>query len=338
MAYLDPGNQDFSNQTRRTYHSRGRDLRSVDTALATAQRTPSNQNLILLLRALQHWHDQNRKEFMVRGQATGAYSQLWAEIEGRLGHRHNYWGNASSDSWNKSPFIWVSERKENLDRMKNYASMDMRAYSHAVTPCCRKQIVWRDRDKAAGTFTCSTCNKTHPEAAADLDWTMGFAKCVKEAKRKEVHDRFREADARGVDISIAPPRPSEWDAGTAKTYYDLVKQKRAGICTLFAYAAAHILTHNRPRGPLVEVVGYNNHVYVVVGRKGRAVNPGEKLPNRWHWGSSYVIVDGWAGAMGYDVVYKQTTGFPYRGMMKNLTLLMKREASVTGCGCFSALW
>jgi len=156
MPYLDRGNTDFKRATARIGHTRSGDLKSVDRALKAAQLTPTDAKLTDLLKALQHWHDKNRKEFMKRGRATGAYAGLWAEIEAKLGRRAAVWSTTQSKSWNKTPFIWVSEKKELLDRMKTYGSMDMTTGSSSLTPCCQKKIVFRDRNKAKGTFTCST--------------------------------------------------------------------------------------------------------------------------------------------------------------------------------------
>jgi len=167
----------------------------------------------------------------------------------------------------------------------------------------------------------------HPEDTAELDWTRGFAGCVNPANRATVLTTYRDAVRRGADSGMPPPTPGAWNAGRAKSAYDQVNQQKAGICTLFAYAAAHILTYARPAGPCVEVVAYDNHVYVVIGRGGRAVSPGENLPDVSAWGSAYSIVDPWAGAMGWEVAYKQSEGFPYTTMMSPLKLFMKREAA-----------
>jgi hypothetical protein len=91
---------------------------------------------------------------------------------------------------------------------------------------------------------------------------------------------------------------------TLRTVYERTVEGRVGICTTFAYAAAHVLTGGvrNPGGVRVEVVaaarGMGTHVFVVVGR---AV--GSDLGDRSTWGGEAVIVDLWLGSLKQQWAY-----------------------------------
>lgn len=98
---------------------------------------------------------------------------------------------------------------------------------------------------------------------------------------------------------------------TLRTVYTLTVQGRVGICTTFAYAAAHVLTGGvrNPDGARVEVVaaarGMGTHVFVVVGRAA-----GSRLEDRGTWGGDAVIVDLWLGSLEHRWAYSPVSKAP----------------------------
>jgi len=107
--------------------------------------------------------------------------------------------------------------------------------------------------------------------------------------------------------------------------YQKVTQERAGICTQFAKAAAHVLTSGRANGPRVEIVAFDNHVYVLVGRSGGY--KGHLLSSDWVQDAGVVIVDPWAGSLGHPTVYENYASYPLKGMVNPLKIVAERPAS-----------
>lgn len=196
-----------------------------------------------------------------------------------------------------SPIDFVEEVRETLEKFKQYASADVFMNTQ-----------YTDKEK------------TKP------DWETGFARCVNPKVREDVQERFLKykntpPGTHPPNFKAASPSPepgSDWTPKTYQTAFTVVTKIKAGVCTQFALAAAHVLTNGRDSGPRVEIVAYDNHVYVLVGRKGEVKN--NKIPNDWHKQSDLVIVDGWAGAMGYEVIYQGLKKYPY-GMIKDLDFI-----------------
>lgn len=196
-----------------------------------------------------------------------------------------------------SPSEFVAEVREALEKFKEYASADVFMNTEYL-------------DK----------EKTQP------NWKTGFASCVNPKVREAVHERFLNYKKvpfgtypqNYVAVSSSPKPGSEWQPEACAFAFKVVSKIKAGVCTQFALATAHVLTNGRKSGPRVEIVAYDNHVYVLVGRKGEVKN--NKIPNDWHKQSDIVIVDGWAGAMGYPVIYQGLKNYPY-GMIKDLDFI-----------------
>ena len=196
------------------------------------------------------------------------------------------------------PIDFVNEVRDKLEKFQEYASADVFMNTQYTDE-----------------------KKTEP------DWDTGFAACVNKKERKAVQERFLKFKnvppnthpPQFKAVSATPKPGSDWAPSSYETAFKVVSKIKAGVCTQFALASAHILTSGRETGPRVEIVAYDNHVYVLVGRTGD-VTKGNKVPNDWHKQSDLVIVDGWAGAMGYEVIYEGLKKYPY-GMIKDLDFI-----------------
>jgi hypothetical protein len=196
-----------------------------------------------------------------------------------------------------TPMDWVNEVGAALNRFNetNYAVNDAAAFAGDIA---------EGKDRAVLAKLVAV-NKTNPS----LTWTMAE--------------------------SMMPRGSTEWnESAIAPAYRRLhgsAPDSKIGVCTSFAKAAAHILTKDRPTGPLVELVSFTGragvaHVYVVIGRNGGYEGTGRKLPPTTEWGAQTVIVDAWLGAMGYAVIFTLAS-FPKKGYLNNASAVMVRDAS-----------
>lgn len=161
-----------------------------------------------------------------------------------------------------------------------------------------------------------------------------FSTAVNPDNKIMVLDRLSRANDRGAKDAGAVAGiqfGTQWDAPALLNVHDRVLQERAGVCTTFAKAAAHIMAQaNVPNAPKIEIVGYTNHVFVIVGRRQGEINvtghglfTRHNLPHHNQWGLGWVIVDVWAGAMGYPkTTYLHNMGYPFNGMLNPLKLIM----------------
>ena len=185
------------------------------------------------------------------------------------------------------------------------------------------------------------CKRPAGGGQPPVNWT-GFAACINPTQRTQVMNRhdnhtrpFVQGGAAmgGLVVDNAAALDVSWKPANIRSQYNFVYTiLQAGICTSFGKASAHVLVSG-PRAnaahPRVELVSYKNHVFIIVGRKGGYENFQDyRLPSdRRTWGDDWYIVDGWAGAMGYEVVYTQDQQFPYRSMLNPLHLVMEKEES-----------
>lgn len=202
-----------------------------------------------------------------------------------------------------TPFGAAKHVKDKLNEMKEFASMD------AFANCVR--------------------HSGNPPA----DWSAGFAGCIKASKRAEVMQRHDDAARRGASSGVGGGgiggfgiKNVDWREEEIRKAHQKVWDQKAGICILFAKAAGYIIGSGLTHGPRIEIVSYANHAFVILGRAGGYSNDGNYvLPHSMHWGNDWVIVDGWAGAMGYDVIYQQDAGYPYRSMLNPVSLVMVKD-------------
>jgi len=96
---------------------------------------------------------------------------------------------------------------------------------------------------------------------------------------------------------------------------DAVIEGRAGVCTSFAMAAAHLLMGDKPEAELgfrLEIVAAKNHCFVLVNRSMADVrNPDieheNQIPGFPLWSDDTIIVDAWLYSMGYDCFFTVAT-------------------------------
>jgi hypothetical protein len=290
--------------------SRSKELKAVDAALADYHRRPDVFATCHLARCIIAWAaktglksngDLNTR----RSQAP--IRQLISDVRNLDGGEvlHDFRGavqRARAQGYVAFSYAgeWIKAVKHRLDRMKQFACMD------AFANCPR----------AGGQ--------------PPVDWNLGFAGCINPARRMQVmqrHDAYN-ASNRRAGLQMPPNRNFGWDAnlGMCRSTRQKTYAAQAGLCTSFAMAAMDILTENRQPGPRIEMVAYNLHVFVIVGRAANITHNGGRLPPYQAWGNDWWIVDGWAGAMGYEVVYEGATGYPYPGML-NVRQIMHRDPS-----------
>lgn len=205
-------------------------------------------------------------------------------------------------------------------------------YSRPLTSQLLKQI-----DMGAYDFVQSFQSEFDRLASyACLDASR-FSNCINPRNKIMILDRYnraRDRKAKDAGMSAGMQFGIGWNAKALRGVYDRVVAERAGVCTSFAKAAAHIMTRNNTVNiPKIEIVGYTNHVFLIVGRqKGNVAVTGQgffskhKLQDYIHWGSGWVIVDVWAGAMGWPMsIYDGSKGYPFTEMLSPLTLIMTTD-------------
>lgn len=161
-----------------------------------------------------------------------------------------------------------------------------------------------------------------------------FDGCINPGNKIMIRDRLSRANdrkAKDAGAAAALQFGVQWNANALKNVYDRVLTERAGVCTTFAKAAAHILTKdNHINAPKIEIVAYSNHVFLIVGREAGEVQISgvgpfakHKLSHYNTWGFGWMIVDVWAGAMGWPkTIYVGHNGYPFKSMLNPLTLVM----------------
>ena len=200
--------------------------------------------------------------------------------------------------------------------------------------------------------------------AADIDLYSSYAcsdagrfeSCINIDQKISVMNRLIRAQdrkANGVGMIGGFQVGTNWNADALKNCYERVRKERYGECTTFAKAAGHLLAQAKAPRPRLEIIAYENHVLLVVGRNGGYSDVGKgfrkkrQLPQLYYsdansydgaaWGADWAIVDPWAGAMGYeDTIYQMSGGrlrgvnfqneYPCPGMLHPVSLIMERPA------------
>lgn len=124
----------------------------------------------------------------------------------------------------------------------------------------------------------------------------------------------------GLQDSIAKasaPVTSKCSAGQMKEMAEGVLGAKGGVCTTFAAAAVHLLLNDgtlMSTNPRIEFVSGPKHCLCLVNRAAHAsdVEPGGHDPKGTIvsfdlWNDDVVIIDPWAGSMGYHVISNKTT-------------------------------
>ncbi|HEY6514251.1 MAG TPA: hypothetical protein VI032_19900 [Burkholderiaceae bacterium] len=301
MPYLKGAGNDFERAINRGIgHFRSSELDAAVAAIHGYIKSPSADNVKNVRDRLAAWERHHPKEYANRGQPI--HDALKAELKKECSRWHvpAEPGSIAPAAKSSDPRTWVGEVRQQLDKLGSYACAD--AY-----------------------FGCE-----YDKATDKYNYNTGFARCIPASKRAQVEKLYRDMKKRGAgattpgDAMYTPG--GSWKGHNYGLVYQTVTGARAGICTQFAKAAAHVLTATRPKGPRVEIVAYKNHVYVLVGRSG-GYSQGHVVPSSWTSDPRLVIVDAWAGSLGNPTVYETYASYPLKGMVNPIVLVAERPAS-----------
>jgi hypothetical protein len=292
MALLDANNTEFKESVTRTgLHFKSGRLKRLLNALTDVQKNPNDgAKLAYLFKRIHRWKQENPKEFAKRGARV---DELLGEIRQRAQQLHVTLVVPSGDGGAPPARAFVERVRPALDAFKQYA--------------CADAFLGTPYNKTTNTY----------------DYTKGFAGCIKHSARAEVERRNREL--KGTTRGATSPfdsfiKAGAWNAKQYQTICGRVQSEQAGVCVTFAKAAAHILTNGQDDGPLVEIVAYKNHAYVLVNRQGEVGDNGY-LPQEWINEPGVIIVDPWAASMGHECIYHGRGGYPFTGMIHPLLLV-----------------
>ncbi|BCD90212.1 hypothetical protein fh0823_03510 [Francisella halioticida] len=161
-----------------------------------------------------------------------------------------------------------------------------------------------------------------------------FIGCINPSKKTVILEKADISTNAKYDFQfvLLKQRNVSWDSNLLNKAYDSVRNRKSGVCTTFAYAAAHIISSGRlAEAPLIEIVAYSNHIFIIVGRNhsynGNLRNR-NYIDDISYWGDEYVVIDPWAIAMGYDIAFYTKSNFnsyPYKNMIRNLSLEMANK-------------
>jgi len=293
MPLLDRGNEEFSDSVQRNnwHHKSGR-LSRLLTALVDLQDNPGDRaKLHYLHKRMWRWWQKNPDETIKRG---ARWNDLLKEVRATANAGGVHLVVPGDTDGDTAARAFVMGVRPQLDAFKVFACGD--------------------------AFMNTTIRDGVP------DYQTGFASCINPPKREEV--RARSLGLQGTSRGAASPFDSkideerQWKSTQFRMIENRVRGDQAGICVTFAKAAGHVLTATRDEGPRVEIVSYDNHVYVLVNRTGDLAG-GWRIPNGWINDPAILIVDPWAASMGYECIYEGYRTYPYKGMVDNLLLVAR---------------
>ncbi|WP_418317132.1 hypothetical protein [Piscinibacter sakaiensis] len=121
----------------------------------------------------------------------------------------------------------------------------------------------------------------------------------------------------GSIAKASAPVTSRCSKGQLKEMAEGVLAAKGGVCTTFAAAAVHLLLKDGPlmaTGPRIEFVSGPKHCLCLVNRAAHAsdVEPSAGKPKGTivsfdFWNDDVVIIDPWAGSMGFHVISSKIT-------------------------------
>jgi hypothetical protein len=334
MAYLSGNGNDFEKAINRgAGHFRSSELDSAVSAIHHYIRKPSQEQLVRVSRWLHTWRRRDPKEFgnrcpadmqlalrqeiahiatSVYGmQASDVLSSLPTQATGATDTHtsaHDIAPVSTAPSFTSHAWKWVNDRKHRLDPMADYACGDALYGATKSGP---------------------------PDSRGRQVWTGGFSGCINQnpAVYYKVVERALAFNNKSSGGALSGGQgmggamvSNKWSAPNVAMAAKLLQSRQGGVCSEFGKAAAHHLTEGRltQPHPRVEIVAYKNHVFVLVGRKGGLVNG--RVPDSWIHEPELVIVDAWAGSLGYDIVYQSINNYPL-DMIRNLSIVMALDAS-----------
>jgi hypothetical protein len=292
MAYLTRDDTSFNSAVDRWFHYRSSRLKELMTSLKSYQAGADKARLEDLLAKMRTWKTSDPNEYTKRGKNTGAYKQLLAEVK-EAGQKYRGFNFGveppEPNTGGHSPLTTVMNVSRELNDMKTWACLDAKNFA------------------------------------------IVFSKLSKD-KKKEIFDRETAAKQRGGGATITGTGAATvvgrntW--GQICTTARGCIQRKTAVCFSFAQSSAFIIGGKGTtcrENPRVEIVSLNNHVIVIVGREGGfLVSQGKGrggaetkilrktvLPPPAEWGAGTVVVDGWLGSLGFDVIYPTWFDFPY---------------------------
>lgn len=325
MPFLSGADRLFERTIDRTFGTRTDSLKDTVKKIDQFIENPSTDTMLLLLRSIEIWKRTNPVEYQNR---LGSYrSQFEVEVAQRSSLLLRAAVNLNA-AWS-----YVTDYLNQLRDFSTYAVQDMHAYAYLIHPLHATEVRMRYRYWSEnGPVT----RRMIPSARLALDaggegWREHLSRAY-EATRYVVLQNFyySEDDHSGwkgapalIPLLASQPTPANTISLTSLG---------TAICTTFAKAGAHILTHERKKNaPRVEVVAWSAgamaaHVYVLVGRRP-IYDPDDPnaLPVDWD-PEGAVVVDPWAAGLGYPVMWR-ANAFPPQlsGMSTPLRLVVKSE-------------
>jgi hypothetical protein len=283
MPYLSRGNLDFHTSVTRTgLHYKTTRLKKLLTALVDLQDHPSDkQKIAYLHKRMMRWRMKEPKEFAKR---NSKFQELLHELI-QAGATHGL--ALSATALTGTPAVEMVEEHDANDA-------DAWSFVAAQLPHLRKY----------GEYACADAyHGTTIDKVTGPNYKMGFARLINKSQRAEVWKRYSEMKERGAGGTMPGDTNFGWSNFRAKSIHARVHAERAGICTTFAWAAAHDLTFGKTEGPRVEIVAFSNHVFVLVNRQGGLLH-GTHIPDDWVREPEVIIVDAWYASLGHECVFR----------------------------------
>jgi hypothetical protein len=314
VPYLDGVNDNFSNAVYRTVGYQSAPMKAVIKAVRDYQLLPAVPQLRTLKEALRAWERTHPAEYRDR------FASIKAAFESELGEEER--SLAPSTLGN---IEWVKSRSAALDAFKNYAVEDVLQYMGNTGSGAMQDCLARYSDFAHAAPPPARLGQPINLGIGGLlgsDWNANRARMI--------YNFMTFANPRTVRYT--PSADPKVVPALSATGRRSITSLGSGLCTQFAYAAAHVLTAGRLGGPAIDIVSWMGgvlqaHCYVVIGRE--LDDPPHMLPpNVDEWGSDIVIVDGWLAALGHKAAYRITNyagDHPYPGFVRNARVVMSRE-------------
>jgi hypothetical protein len=309
MAYLDSINTTFADAVYRKWGYQSGALKAVTKAVENYQRLPGAPQIRAIREALKTWQRTHSSEYRER------YLPIKDNFESEL----DALDRALVGQFNNN-MDWVKEKAMQLEAFKSYAVEDVKQFTHNAHPAARQDCLARYADFA----------KNAP-ARLGQPINVGFGGMLSRDWNPNrvgmMHNFMKYAQPRTVKYT---PSSNPDDKVTIGAGSRTIASIGSGVCTTFAYAAAHVLTTSRLGGPAIDIVSWMTgigraHCYVVIGRE----EDDDELPrNVDDWGGDIVIVDPWLAALGHKIAYRITNyagDHPFPGFLYNVNIVMSRE-------------
>lgn len=330
MPFLSGADRLFERTIDRTFGTRTDSLKDTVKKVDQFIENPSTDNMLSLLRSIEIWKQSNPVEYQNR---LGSHrSQFEDEVAQRASMLLKGHAAAFAVSLNEA-WAYVTGYLNELREFSTYAVQDMHAYAYLIHPLHAAEVRMRYRYWSEnGPATKMIVPPTRlAKDAGDEGWREHLWRAY-QATRYVVPQSFHYSEDdhsgwKGAPALIPLPASQRAPANTIT-----LTSLGSAVCTSFAKAGTHILTHeHRNNAPRVELVAWSAgamaaHVYILVGRRPiYDQNDPNALPLDWD-PEGAVVVDPWAAGLGYPVMWRANS-FPPQlsGMRTPLRLIVKSE-------------